>query len=428
MSFPQIPLLNDVAANITAQTAAAASAGCTSQLESFTPSSFFMPFYSMISYASTLLLALLCSAPASKATSINLPSYPLAVKHPYLSAWLPGNQAKDAASARPQFWNGQNLTWPVVARVDGSAYALFGVPNGVDGVQDAVTDSVSFTSTHTYVSLSAGKAKITLDFFSPVLPSPDDYARQSLPYSYLTVSASNSDGQSSVQILGGIDQTWTNQNGAAALNYTSLKSSQYFQFHNPNEILFSETNEAMATYGTVVWGTTTGDGFSNTCGPSADVLSGFADTGSLSSNERCGNNDLAALSKDLGNVSGQGGKSVTFAVGFDRTDAINYLGNTQTGYYRSRWPTISEALNYFLEDYGNVNSASKSFDTEVRQKSEAVSSVFGSQYADIVEASVRQTFGALELTVIEPHFVLGVLANVPLRFRRKIFQRLRPFT
>jgi hypothetical protein len=90
---------------------------------------------------------------------------------------------------------------------------------------------------------------------------------------------------------------------------------------------------------------------------------------------------------------------VTFAVGFDRTDAINYLGDTQTGYYRTRWPTIPEAVDFVLQDYENVDSASQKFDREVRDRSEAVSDVFGDQYADIVEASVRQTFGALELTV-----------------------------
>jgi len=40
-----------------------------------------------------------------------LPSYPLAVKSPYLSTWLPGNQISNAASAEPQFWAGQTLTW-----------------------------------------------------------------------------------------------------------------------------------------------------------------------------------------------------------------------------------------------------------------------------------------------------------------------------
>ena len=92
-----------------------------------------------------------------------------------------------------------------------------------------------------------------------------------------------------------------------------------------------------------------------------------------------------------------------------RADAINYLGQTQTGYYRSKWPTIPEAVEYFLQSYDDANAASKTVDKEVRQRAEAVSTAFGSKYADIIEASVRQTFGALELTVSERMELLEVL-------------------
>lgn len=393
----QVPLISH-AANITAQGASAAYTDTRTSLLS----SFMMPIFSFIAYLGTLLFASICSLPSTTTgTSIKLPSYPLAVKHPYLSTWVPGNQLDDIASARPQFWNGQNISWPVIARVDDTAYALFGVPEPwTDGPVNARTESVSYTSTHTVFRLSAGNVIVILDFFSPVLPAPEDYARQSLPYSYLTVSVSNpTEVASSVQIAAGIDQTWTNQNGAAQLNFTKTDSTQFFQFHNPNEILFTETNEAMATYGTVIWATTNDDATTHASGTTADLLDGFANTGAMNASEHLEYHDLAVLSKDLGLIPPKETKNVTFAVGFDRTDAINYLGDIQTGYYRTRWPTIPEAVDFVLQDYENAASASQTFDREVRDRSEAISEVFGAQYADIIEASVRQTFGALELTV-----------------------------
>lgn len=361
-----------------------------------------MPIFSVFAFLGTIFFGSICSLQATtSSTSIKLPSYPLAVKHPYLSAWVPGNQLYDIAQARPQFWNGQNLSWPVMARVDNFAYALFGVPDPwIDGPVNARTESVSYTSTHTIFHLAAGDVKVTLDFFSPVLPAPEDYERQSLPYSYLTVSASNPTGvASSVQIAAGIDQTWTNQHGAAQLNFTKSDSAQFFQFHNPDEILFTETNEAMATYGTVIWATTNDNATTHASGTAEDLLDGFAKTGAVNPSEDHGYHDLAALSKDLGLILPNETRNVTFAVGFDRTDAINYLGDIQTGYYRTRWATIPEAVDFVLQDYENATSASQKFDREVRERSEAVSDVFGAQYADIIEASVRQTFGALELTV-----------------------------
>jgi len=82
--------------------------------------------------------------------------------------------------------------------------------------------------------------------------------------------------------------------------------------------------------------------------------------------------------------------------------AINYLGTTQTGYYRSVWPTISEQVDFFLGDYNNALAQSHSFDALVRSKATSVSSSWGSAYADILEASVRQAFAASEITVFTP--------------------------
>lgn len=90
---------------------------------------------------------------------------------------------------------------------------------------------------------------------------------------------------------------------------------------------------------------------------------------------------------------------MTFAVGFDREQTINYLGQTQVGYHRSKWATVPDAVEYFPQDYLHAFATSIVFDADVRLRSEAVSSKFGNNYVDIVEASVRQTFGAIDITV-----------------------------
>lgn len=330
------------------------------------------------------------------AGNVPLPSFPLAVKSPYLSAWLPGNYGSNVAAGQPEFWAGQSLTWNVLARVNGRAYNVFGVPQGISGYTVAQTASITWTSSHTVIKMTAGFATITLDFFSPVLPGANDYLRQSLPYSYLTVSATSTKNDK-VQILSAIDETWTAQNGAANLNYTTNGNTGLFWFHNPNEIPFTE-NSDMATYGSVIFATTIGSGVSSSCDSAGTIYKTFASRGSLSQGKQCGGYDLAALAKDLGSV-GSSASSVTFAIGFDRAQAINYLGTTQTGLYRSKYATPPQAVSFFLSDYATTLSQATSFDSTVRSKAQSVSPTFGSQYADIVEASVRQTFGALELTV-----------------------------
>ena len=359
-----------------------------------------MRFFRLFDLVCSLVLATLLSP--SVAGNVSLPSYPLAVKSPYLSAWVPGSQVlHDAATAQPEFWTGSPLTWPVLARVDNLTYSLFGNPNGTFNATAASTDSVSYTSSHTYVRVTAGQANFDLDFFSPVLPGKEDYARQSLPYSYLTVSVTSSSYRPPrVQVLTAIDHTWTGQDGASYLNYTTSGSAGFFWFYNPNEIPFTEHRDR-ATYGSVLFGTAAANDMIPACGAPADVYRSFVTTGHTNTsraNQQCTPTDLAALSKNLGNC-GHTASSVTFIVGFDRVQAINYLNQTQTGFYRTRWPTVPEAVEYVLRDYQSAYISSLAFDADVRARAEGVSDTFGSKYADIVEASVRQTFGGLELTV-----------------------------
>lgn len=348
----------------------------------------------LMRYAYWLLLAALFS-PQTQAvgTNIPLPSYPLAVKSPYLSTWLPGPAASNAARGQPEFWTGQNLNWPVLARVDGKTYALFGDSGSVIA-QAATTDSVTFTSSHTYFQLTAGSAKFTLDFFTPVFPGKDEYQRQSLPYSYLTVSTSAS---GNVQVLSGIDQTWTAQDGRAGINFKTSGSSGHFQFYNPSAVYYTERGD-MATYGSVVFGASSGKGITQTCHPQSSVFDSFSVNGTLPDLGKCNGNDLVAIAQDLGK-SGSGTRSATFVVGFQRDNAINYLGKPQTGYHRSKWPTIPDAVDYALKSYDSAVQHATSFDQLIRSKASSVSSDYGSNYADIVEASVRQTFASIDITV-----------------------------
>lgn len=120
------------------------------------------------------------------------PSYPLAVRSPYLSTWMPSDQVQTLPYAEPQFWAGQSLTWSVMARVDGQAYSLMSIKNPGDNIRPAIVRHAEYTATHSVFTLSAGKVTFTLDFFSPI--SPSNYLRQSLPFSKMSASTIESIG------------------------------------------------------------------------------------------------------------------------------------------------------------------------------------------------------------------------------------------
>ena len=110
-----------------------------------------------------------------------------------IKAWLPASQANDLRTAQAQIWNGtRELGWAIVARVDGKAFTLFGAPDGILGTKAATQTSISYNSTHTTVTLDAGDANFSVDFFSPV--SPKNLLCQSLPFSYVIVTASGTSG------------------------------------------------------------------------------------------------------------------------------------------------------------------------------------------------------------------------------------------
>ncbi|KXT11724.1 hypothetical protein AC579_6979 [Pseudocercospora musae] len=326
-----------------------------------------------------------------------LPSYPLAVKSPYLSAWLPSDQIADIANGQPEFWTGtSNLNWSVLARVDGTTYALLNAPSGLTSdILHATTKGVSYTSTHTYFELLAGHVTFILDFFSPVYPACEDYALQSLPYSYLTVKAISGHSSKSIEIFSAIDQSWTAQNGAAALNFTTSSNAGFFWFYNADQIPYTEVSD-MATWGSILFGASKSNDTTFGCDSASNVYSTFANHGALDSadSSKCLGGDLAGVAIDLGTTG-----SATFFVGCQRDLAIQYLGEAQTGFHRTQWPTVPEAIDAFLLNYDAAQSYSLALDMLIRSKAESVSGEFGAQYADILEASVRQSFAAYELTV-----------------------------
>ena len=250
--------------------------------------------------------------------------------------------------------------------------------------------SLEFTSTHTIIKLDAGHAEFTLDFFSPV--SLTDYVRQSLPYSYLTVTAHPaSNSHSTVEIFSGIDESWTAQNSSVKADFQTTGDAQMLILSGTASIPFTESNQ-MATYGDAVFASElNGDEGSLTCGSGtlSSLLSIFGATGSFvdtSTTFTPGN--LVACAHNLGRLSSNA--SATFAVGLQRSEAIQYFDGsqtmTQTGYYRSMYKTVPEAVSHFLGDYRAALLESESLDRRVVDMGKKLST----NYADILEASVRQ--------------------------------------
>lgn len=325
---------------------------------------------------------------------------------------MPSDRVQNLPYAVTQFWTGQELGWSVLVRVEGQTYSLMGVPDTDDSnIFPAEVRRAEFTATHSLFDLRAGGIAIKLDFFSPV--SPSNYLRQSLPFSktplksmrkriltrfflgYLTVTLTECWGEE-VQIYSDIDGRWT---GSKNQSVHELKQHGDLTFHAlsvKDADAYTEKDD-MALWGKAVIASRPNDlsTVSALAGDRNVVRSQFIDSGDLSGQEYTWSQEsVAAVAHDVGYVIGSA--AVNFAVGYEREEAINYLGDAYTGYYRSKYPTTHEALSFFLDDYDEALSESLDFDDELKLFSTAEA---GQKYADILDLSTRQAYGGIDLTI-----------------------------
>ncbi|KAJ5666641.1 hypothetical protein N7462_011050 [Penicillium macrosclerotiorum] len=322
------------------------------------------------------------------------PSYPLAVRNPYLSTWMPSDRVEQLPYATSQFWAGQELGWSVLVRVDGQVYSLMGVPElKVHQIRPAIVRRAEFTSTHSIFDLTAGSVGFTLDFFSPV--SPSNYLRQSLPFSYLTVKVSHSWGHD-IQIYSDIDGRWTGQQDRSTHNFEKHDEVAFHSLSVEDAAQYAEASD-MALWGQAILASRSTDesDLSALSGDPRVVRAQFVAHGDLSQEDSIwSSKSVIALAHDLGYVIGDA--SVNFAVGYERKEAINYLGEPYTGFYRAEYPTTHEALAFFFDDYKDALLESLELDEELSAFSTAAA---GPKYADIVALSTRQAYGGIDLTI-----------------------------
>jgi hypothetical protein len=299
------------------------------------------------------------------------------------------------------FWDGIPMQWSVIARVDGKAYSLMGVEDPSPDTTAATVNIAEYSATHTTFTLSAGNIDFVLDFFSPVAPA--DYVRQSLPFSYLTVSASPTDGNThEVQVYSDIDDSWIARFGTAPVNFTyksTVANNHLLTLTSHVSAPFTQGGEGikneMPAWGSAVYCTTqSGQSLEALVGEVYTVRNGFATNGTLIGHSDWVSGGVAGFSHGLGNISST--MNVTFAVGLWQQAAINYVNNSRTGYFMSSCADVNACCAHAMEDFEAAEAEGRALDAWVSQSTYAVA---GANYSSLATLSLRQAFGAIELTI-----------------------------
>ncbi len=328
------------------------------------------------------------------------PAVPLAVRSMYLSTW---SASDNLAGTWPTFWNGHIAAIAGIVRVDGAPFVFCGAPGG--GLPLATQVSLTVTATRSTYVLAAGGVTLTVTFLSPV--DPGDLRRQSVPMSYITVSAAASDGRShTVGVYMDISGEWAHGdiNQPIAWSQQAVGGMLALSHQPINPTVLGEAGD-QASWGTVVWATDNVVGTSWQIGEDVAVRGNAAASGSLPNTSDPAFRAIRdrwpvfALHRDLGVVGAAATVPVVFVVGHVRTPAVSYLGTRLDPWWTTQFASWQDMLVWFRGDLAAASAGASALDDQVRTWAIAAAGggAVGDRYAAICALALRQAFGGTEL-------------------------------
>ncbi|KAK3394880.1 hypothetical protein B0H63DRAFT_385879 [Podospora didyma] len=350
------------------------------------------------------------------------PAVPLAVRSPYLNAWLQGDSGCVLPGEWPRFWEGQILGVQGFISVDGVVYNWIG---GAPGPKPVDQISLEYTSTKSIFTFNVDrKVNLTVTFLSPVYP--DDLPRQSQQFSYISAKVRSSDGAPhSVQIYMDVSGEWASGDRSKVIKWDSATAGDitYHKFFRDEQAEFRETDQ-IADWGKWFISTNKGHGTSWQIGQDTAVRGQFVTSRVLANtkdnNFRPVNQNwrvilpVFAFSHDLGNVQNRNVERL-FTLGIVQDRVIDFAGISGTlqpvpGFWSSYYNDDISSVVAFFGDYRHAELVSSSLDTQIQADSENAA---GQNYATITTLAVRQTFGALQIagTPSKPYIFLKEISS-----------------
>ena len=343
---------------------------------------------------------------ASSFTPLRPPATPLAVRSPYLSCWQGADTLTGTWSS---FWNGHTTAMCGIARIDGTPYLFAGAPSLPNGPTLTVMNQISLevTATRSIFVLAGGGVNLTVTFFSPV--DPDDLKRQCVPFSYITIQAASSDGDShAVEVYFDISGEWAHGDTSQNLSWsqTTTKSTVALLNTPTSPSALAEFND-QASWGTVTLASPAGSGLSWQVGQDIVVRAQFGNNGVLTGSvdpdqPRPIDDDwpVFAFSSDLGTITtSKPSASFQVVVGHVRAPAISFLGTDLDAWWTTYWSDWQKMVDWFVSDYASALGAAVKLDAQIQADANAAvgGGEVGSEYAALCAIALRQAYGGTEL-------------------------------
>jgi hypothetical protein len=346
---------------------------------------------------------------------IRPPAVPLAVRGPYLSTWLP---ATELPGTWQQFWTGHTTAMGGIARVDGTSYLFMGaptivldVPNGnngspstVQGFEQALDQTLlEVTPTRSRFHLQGGGVSLVVEFLSPVEIA--DQRRQSIPMSYVLMTASSIDGAGhDVQLYLDISGEWTSGDVSQVITWSPAQvpysggTLQTWAVSLQNQQPLTEQDQ-LAAWGSMVWATPSSAALTYQSGQDIVVRAQFVNDGELTNgndtNYRAIDDDwpVFGFCADLGPVTAAA-VTTQVSIGQVRTPAVSYLGQDLQPLWTSYFASWQDMLGFFHADLPGAQRRADSLDAQITSDARSAG---GTPYAGLCAIALRQAYGGTEL-------------------------------
>ncbi|KAH9027633.1 hypothetical protein EDB85DRAFT_2291503 [Lactarius pseudohatsudake] len=352
---------------------------------------------------------------------------PLFVRSPYLNCWAQGYLSNDpSTSTNPRitqtttFSQAQQprsgwdpsldvLNLVVLVRVDNITYLFLGNASTVNTTINLTDVVVTVSPTQTKLTAEAGPMQIILTFLNPI--EPGDWVKQSIPFSYMTLTAESRDGTvHAMQVYSDLNLGWSS--GITQLDYESTTAGGVAL----NGGHFNYAIHPQPEWGTLYYGMQSGVRASGDQGGdiTTTVSEASASRELFRLNGVLGNldqiNDTAhdydstafAISRDLGTIQATQDPVIS-VIGYDVNPVINYTdlsGATQKrrllyqDKYGGKGDILVRIKAGFISDFANASSRAQELDLKILQHASPISGPLG----DLVSLATAQVFGSFHLT------------------------------
>ncbi|KAH9035568.1 hypothetical protein EDB85DRAFT_869131 [Lactarius pseudohatsudake] len=344
---------------------------------------------------------------------------PLAIRSPYFNCWgllnfAGGIQNTSILSmSYPNDYQHQpdwdpsleSFDLVVYVRVDNNTFLFLR-----DGFDPTFTDvnltNVAISPTQTILTAEAGPMQINLTFLNPI--EPKDWVKQSIPLSYLSLTAKSLDGAAhAVQVYSDLSAEWVSGNRSQEILWMGIDDDSVIGYRvkrqNPT---LSEKVTAVTEWGTLYHFMEMGDNITSKIADHLVSRDLFLHNGMLDAPDAPNspllipNSTVFAMSRDLGTIQATR-DPIVWVVGYATDPVINYtdLSGTppqqRSPFYKTQYSDDKSLVVDFISDFANASSRAQKLDQKILQGAASFSGPLG----DLVSLTTAEIYGNTQLTV-----------------------------